>query len=396
MDSPVKPGTVLHLTAIIESAPTAMIMVDDRGCMVLANRAAELLFGYEREELLGQPIEVLVPRRFGAQHPARRADFFAAPTPRPMGAGRDLFGLRKDGSEVPVEIGLNPIRTEEGLFVLSAIVDITERKQLEAALRQANEQLELRVQERTAQLARQAQALQQANEALERSNLELQQFAYIASHDLQSPLRTISGFSQLLQSEYAGALSGQADDWIRRIVQATLQMQTLIDDILEYSRIDTHARSFRPVAFAEVLQDTVNLLQTSIRDLGAVVTWDEPPTLTGDRSQLVQLMQNLIGNALKYHGSEPPRVHVSARREGDGWVIGVRDNGIGIDPRYHERVFEIFRRLHSQREYPGTGIGLAVCRRVVYRHGGRIWVESRPGEGSAFYFTIPMAAGPDV
>ena len=386
MDASAQTSTVLRLTAIIESAPTAMVMVDDHGRIVLLNRAAETLFGYAREELLGQAIEVLVPRRFRGQHPSLRSGYFAAPVPRPMGAGRDLFGLRKDGSEVPVEIGLNPIPSAEGLFVLSAIVDITERKQLEAALRQANEQLEARVQERTAQLARQAQAL-------ERSNQELQQFAYIASHDLQSPLRTISGFSQLLQSEYGGVLSEQADDWIERIVQATQQMQTLINDVLEYSRIGTHARPFRPVPFGEVLRDTLALLDGSIRDLGAVVTWDELPVVTGDRSQLVQVMQNLISNALKYHGSETPRIHVSAGRTDDEWVIGVRDNGIGIDPRHHERIFEIFRRLHNQRDYPGTGIGLAVCSRVVYRHGGRIWVESQPGQGSTFFFTIPVSHG---
>lgn len=381
-------SAVERLTAIIELSPTAMIMIDSRGRVALMNREAELLFGYDRAELLGHAVEELVPAEFRAHHPALRDGFCAEPRPRRMGAGRDLFAVRKDGSRFPVEIGLNPVRTDDGLFVLSAIVDITERKRLETALLHANEELEQRVRERTAQLLRQAEELQRANDALEHSNMELQQFAYIASHDLQSPLRSISGFVQLLRSEYEGRLDAQADDWIRRTVQAIEQMHMLIRDVLAYSRIESRASPFLPVPLRRVFDDAVSQLETTIRELGAQVSCDELPTVAGDPPQLVQLLENLIGNALKYRGAEVPRVHVSAQHAPDHWVLAVRDNGIGIDPRHHERIFEIFRRLHDQQQYPGSGIGLAVCRRVVQRHGGRIWVESEPGHGSVFYFTI--------
>lgn len=381
--------------ATVESAPTAMVMIDAAGAIVIVNVETEKLFGYSRSELLGRHVEELIPERFRAKHPDMRARFFAAPEARRMGIGRDLFGLRKDGSEFPVEIGLNPIETEEGLFVLSVIVDITERKRLETVLRQTNEMLEQRVQQRTVELTAQAEKLRRSNEALERSNIELQQFAYIASHDLQSPLRSISGFVQLLRAEYGGRLDPQADDWISRTVQSIQLMHTLIQDLLAYSRIESQARPLARLRFHDIFNDAVSLLDAAITEAGARVTCDQLPVVIGDRSQLVQLLHNLIGNALKYHGEDPPRIHVSAEHQNDEWVFCVSDNGIGIEAQYYEKIFEIFRRLHNQQEYPGTGIGLAVCRRVVHRHGGKIWVESTPGRGSRFYFTIPEKTGYD-
>lgn len=379
--------------ASVQSAPIAMVMIDAAGIIVLANTPAEHLFGYAHGELLGQRVESLIPERFRHQHPQLRGRFFSSPEVRNMGAGRDLFGLRKDGGEFPIEIGLNPIETEDGTFVLSAIVDLTERKRLESVLRQANEQLELHVQQRTAQLIAQTEQLRRANDALERSNLELQRFAYIASHDLQSPLRSISGFVQLLHAEYRGQLDAKADEWITRTVHSIQQMQTMIQDLLTYSRLDGQPRPFRPVNLRDVFTDALALLGTYVTDTGASVTCGDLPTVAGDRGQLVQLLHNLIGNAIKYHGDQPPLVHFSAERGADEWRFCVSDNGIGIQPKYHERIFEIFRRLHNQREYPGTGIGLALCRRVVHHHGGRIWVESEFGHGSRFYFTIPERTG---
>jgi light-regulated signal transduction histidine kinase (bacteriophytochrome) len=224
---------------------------------------------------------------------------------------------------------------------------------------------------------------------LKRSNDDLQQFAYVASHDLQEPLRAISGFVQLLQNAYMGKLDEQADKWIGRTVDGVERMQTLIRDLLTFSRIDSRAQPFRAIPLREAFDDAVEILTPSIADLDAQVTCDEMPTVAGDPSQMVQLLQNLIGNGIKYHDGQAPCVHLSAEKNGREWVLAVRDNGIGIDPKHHERIFEIFHRLHTKREYPGTGIGLAVCRRIVQRHGGRIWVESARGTGTTFYFTVP-------
>lgn len=349
--------------AMIESAPTAMVMVDQAGSIVLVNAETERLFGYDRDELLGKKTEVLIPERFRASHPGVRSQYFVAPEARRMGVGRDLFGVRKDGSEFPVEIGLNPVRTDEGLFVLSAIVDISERTQ--------------------------TKALRLAVEELERSNLELQRFAYIASHDLQTPMRSVASFVGLLQLTYAAQWDAQANDWLQRTVESIKHLQTLIRDLLEYSRVDTQAGRFEPVTFREVFDRTVALLDASIREVDAVVSCGTLPTIVGDSSQLVHLMLNLIGNGLKYRSTDRPLIQVSAQRRDEEWLFAVRDNGIGIAQRHQERIFEIFQRLHDQREYPGTGIGLAICRRVVHRHGGKIWVESEAGQGSIFYFTLP-------
>jgi signal transduction histidine kinase len=238
-------------------------------------------------------------------------------------------------------------------------------------------------------LARRADELRRTNAALLQSNLDLQQFAYIASHDLQSPLRSIGGFMQMLQAQCADRLNEEAQDWIRRTVQAVQRLQTLILDLLAYARVDAQDRPFQQLHFRAAFDDAVAMLHASIRDAGADVTCGELPIVIGDHSQLVQLLENLIENALKYHSDAPPRVHVRAEQQGNEWLLSVRDNGIGIDPKYHDRIYDIFRRLHNQQEYPGTGIGLAVCRRVVSRHGGRIWVDSEPGRGSCFYFTLP-------
>jgi light-regulated signal transduction histidine kinase (bacteriophytochrome) len=300
-------------------------------------------------------------------NPGLRTQFFGAPEARRMGVGRDLYGLRKDGSEFPIEIGLNPVKIDEGLFVLSAILDISDRK-------------------------RQASELRHANESLERSNIELQRFAYVASHDLQTPMRSIASFVELLQSRYGDKLDAQANDWIQRTHQSIQLLQALIRDLLEYSRVDTQAHPFELVPVREVFDHAVSLLDASVRESHAKVTCGELPAVMGERSQLVQLMLNLISNALKYRGQELPHVHVSAERKGNEWIFTLRDNGIGIAPKHHEKIFEIFQRLHDHKEYPGTGIGLAVCRRVVHRHGGKIWVESEPGRGSAFHFTIAEGA----
>ena len=381
---------------LLEAAPDAMVVVNQAGEIVLLNVQAEKQFGYRRDELLGQRMKNIIPEGFAERLTADASRSVADALAQQIGMGIELSGRRKDGSEFPIEIMLSPLESAEGILVTAAIRNISARKKSEQAntqlenqatvMRGAHDELELRVSERTKELA-------VANQVLEQSNMELKQFAYIASHDLQSPLRSISGFVQLLKMEYEDKLSEEAVDWIRRTVQSIGQMQTLIRDLLAYSRVDARSVPFTRIPFLDIVNDALTLLESSIRDSGGRVTWDQLPVIMGDRSQLVQLIQNLIGNGLTYRGDKPPHIHLSAERSGKEWVFSVCDNGIGIDPKHYEQIFEIFKRLHDQKDYPGTGIGLAVCRRVVIRHGGRIWVQSEPGHGSTFFFTIPEGTG---
>lgn len=258
---------------------------------------------------------------------------------------------------------------------------ISEQRNAEAAERKLRQELERRVEARTAELAT-------SNEALAESNLELQQFAYVASHDLQTPLRSVASFAEFLREDYYGKLDAAADGHIDEIIGGAQRMQQLISDLLEYSHIDAQAAPFESVALNDVFDDVLNMLRAAIDEAHAEVTRDELPKVEGNWPQLSQLLQNLIGNGIKYHDASPPRIHVSAKRSGSEWIIAVRDNGIGIKTEHKERVFEIFRRLHTRQAYPGTGIGLAICRRIVTRHGGRIWLESEEGKGSTFFFTI--------
>jgi PAS domain S-box-containing protein len=231
--------------------------------------------------------------------------------------------------------------------------------------------------------------LKQTVADLARSNKDLEQFAYVASHDLQEPLRMVSSYTQLLARRYEGKLDATADKYIAYAVDGANRMQRLIEDLLAYSRVGTRARGFAAVDVAAVIEQALANLKAAIEKSGAVVTHGPLPVVVHDKLLLVQLFQNLIGNAIKFH-VEAPRIHVSAEQKGDEWVLAVRDNGIGIDPQYAERIFTIFQRLHTNEEYAGTGIGLAICKKIVERRGGRIWVESQPGRGSTFYFTVPI------
>jgi len=224
---------------------------------------------------------------------------------------------------------------------------------------------------------------------LERSNQEWQQFAYVVSHDLQEPLRMVISYLQLLDRQYKGQLGTDADEFIEYAVGGASRMQTLIHDLLAYSRVSTRGKPLMPTDSEEILRQTLMNLKVAIEESGAKVSCDGLPTVMADATQLSQVFQNLIGNAIKFRGEESPVVHLEAARQEEGWVFSVRDNGIGIDPQYADRIFLIFQQLHTRGEYPGTGVGLAICKRIVERHGGRIWVESEVGRGSTFYFTVP-------
>ena len=259
-----------------------------------------------------------------------------------------------------------------------ALVEALMRVRAEAEVRKARDELEVRVQERTAELAR--------------SNAELEQFAYVASHDLQEPLRMVTSFVQLLAERYQGKLGADADEFIGFAVDGATRMRALINDLLVYSRVGQSARALEAVPCEEVIARVINDLRGALEESGGRLTHGPLPTVLGDETQVGQLLRNLVGNALKFRRAEPPEVHVAAVRQGGEWLFSVRDNGIGIAPEHIGRLFVMFRRLHTRQEYPGTGLGLALCKKIVERHGGRIWVESTPGQGSTFFFTLPAAA----
>jgi signal transduction histidine kinase len=263
--------------------------------------------------------------------------------------------------------------------------EMRERKQAEVLLKQLNEQLEARVQERTVQL-------KEANAHLLYSNRELEQFAYVASHDLQEPLRAVNSYAQLLARKYQGNLDAKADKYLGYIMEGATRMQQLIDDLLEFSRVGTRGKELKPTACEVVLERVLENLQVAIAQSQAQVTHDPLPIVMGDEIQLIQLLQNLISNAIKFRREELPQVHISAVQRENDWIVSIRDKGIGMESEYFDRIFTIFQRLHSRAEYPGTGIGLAVCKKIVERHGGSIWVESELGVGTTFFFTLPQTS----
>jgi PAS domain S-box-containing protein len=351
---------------VVESAPNAMILVNQDGNIALINKQTELLFGYGRNELIGNKLEMLIPDRFTQNHADHRNGFFKKPQTRSMGIGRDLFARRKNGSEVQVEIGLNPIETDEGQLVLASIIDITERKMQEQSLKKQVE--------------------------LETKNKELEQFAFIASHDLQEPLRTVSNYMQIFEEDYVERLDDNARKYIQSVNNATKRMSTLVKALLDFSRLGRD-KKLAYVDCKKLVDNVVSDLHVMIHKSNATIEVSEMPSLNMYEVEVNQLFQNLITNAIKFQKKNSrPTVHISSKKLHEKWQFSVRDNGIGIAVTHFGRIFDIFQRLHTTADYEGDGIGLANCKKIVELHQGEIWVESVLEKGTTFNFTIPHLA----
>ena len=341
-------------SALVENSRDGIVMLQD-GVMKFVNTASLEIVGYTPEELPGIDFLKMVTPEDREMVMKRYADRMAG---KEVPSIYEIALIRKDGITVPVEVNATFINYEGRPADLVVIRDITERKR--------------------------------AEEELRRSNQELEHFAYIASHDLQEPLRMVSSYTQLLAQRYKDKLDADADEFIHYVEDGVSRMRALINGLLVYSRVGTSGAAFELTDCEAAFDCALTNLQVAVDESGAVITHHPLPVVMADASQLTQVFQNLIGNAIKFCSQELPRIHVAAEPRGNEWLFSIRDNGIGIDPQYHDRIFDMSQRLHSRTEYSGSGVGLAICDKVLKRHGGRIWVESQTGKGATFYFTIPI------
>jgi PAS domain S-box-containing protein len=348
----------LYRMQVRELRHYAMFMLDPQGVITSWNAGVEHLLGYAENEWIGQHASLIFTPEEKSVEVCESEMQLAQET----GTATDIRWHRhKNGHTFFANGVMNALHDERGALIGYAKImsDETSRKQLQ--------------------------------DSLTESNTALEQFAYVASHDLQEPLRTMTAFAQLLAGKYRGRLDAEAEKFLDLIVKGAVRMSSLIQDLLAYARLTTENERPSSIALDEDLETALTHLDQAIKESEASVTHDPMPTLPVDRGQMVRLFQNLIGNAVKYRKpNEPPKIHVSAEQNGAEWVISIRDNGIGFDPQFASAIFRPFKRLHSAEEYPGTGVGLAICRRIVEAQRGRIWAESKPGEGTTFYFTLPV------
>ncbi|MEW5789165.1 MAG: PAS domain S-box protein [Pseudomonadota bacterium] len=357
--------------SVLEAAPDAVVIADAGGRMVLVNAQTEALFGYRREEMLGEPVEMLLPERLRPGHTGLRRGYAAAPRPRPMGSGLDLFGRRRDGSEFPVSISLSPLVVGEARYVFSDIRDITEQREARQRIQDLNDSLARR------------------NAELAILNQELEAFSYSVSHDLRAPLRAIDGFSQILLKDNAAQLDEAGRDRLGRVRRAAQHMGALIDDLLKLSRVSRAELSFQPLDLADLARESVETLRRQEPDRRVEVDIAAPLPARGDPKLLRIALDNLLGNAWKFTGRRADaRIEMGVAPSPQGPVFHVRDNGAGFDMAYADKLFGAFQRLHDAGQFPGTGIGLATVQRIVHKHGGRIWAESAPEAGATFRFTL--------
>ena len=375
----------LYARSLLEASLDPLVTISPGGRITDANKAAEQVRGVPRDRLVGSDFSdyFTEPERARAGYRKVLSDGLVRDYP--------LTIRHLDGHTIDVLYNAVVYRNQAGQVqgVFAAARDVTQHKRAEAELTRHREHLEELVQQRTSELEAANAHLRSTTAELASSNQELEQFAYVASHDLQEPLRAVTGYLGLIEKQLGDQLEDKVRHHVDGAVQGASRMHTLITDLLALSRVGTRGHALQPAGLDAVLDQALEGLGASVRETGARITRDPLPILSVDASQMAQLFQNLVGNALKFRGERPPEIHVSAERKPDQWVFGVRDNGIGIESQYFERIFLIFQRLHTRKHYSGTGIGLAICKKIVERHGGAISVESQPGQGSTFYFSIP-------
>lgn len=354
---------------LYESNLDGIILVNIEGRITEANEVLVKMLGYTKKEILQLSYQELTPPEWAESDKVKVKQLHEHGYIK----NYEKEYYRKNGIRVPIDLSVWLIKNTDGnrIGMWGIVRDITERKKTEEKLKTINKHLQHRTLD------------------LEGSNKELEQFAYVASHDLQEPLRMISSYTQLLAQRYKTQLDEDARDFLKFAMDGANRMQKLINDLLTYSRLGTRGKPLKPIDCHTVLGQTLANLRKVIQDNHALVTNDDLPTVMADEAQLVQLFQNFISNAIRFHSKKQPRIHISAEEKDEEWIFSIQDNGIGIESEFKDRIFVIFQKLHSKEKYPGTGMGLAICRKIAERHGGRIWFDSVPDKGSIFYFAIP-------